>query len=611
MPAEPPKPPAASQDARTEPRGGTCSACAKAKVKCDKVRPKCARCIRLGIDCNEQLRGRGRPPNSLRLNQDRAISHGWPGAGRVMFDANELRPGQGFPFPLQMGGDGVVIQPTFTLIDMIQASMKSVATSIQTDPRFKDGLLGDMRKKYLAVLRWLHGVSCVANKESLCNEIAQTAASFSLTEDLASGPFEVRPGLTIEAKREVKIPAFVAALNSGGSAFLVQVMVRGASVFFCNDDMASQFINAAEAEEEHSATKDDPGSVMRRIVATRDRPAYLRAAARLLVHLPQMASETSFMAHIKGRTEGTNVLCLVQMRASFSPDGENVVMGTKLMPVPEPRPGSEGPGGGGPGGGMPQGFGGMPQFMMPFPMVPGQQGVFPSGGLPFNPALPWTWPNNMGPGGPGGPGGGGGGGDKNGGGKGGESSSSQSTNAPSGQQSILTTSVNQVSSKESGDDDEESRARKRYEANWETRRKTKKSRKEGEEEGQDQVTGGSADQQKIDSEKEGGKEGEGEGEESYEEQQKNVRRRQQQLEKQQMEQVQLHYFQQMQLQHQQQLMAMSPFGMNQMMAGNFQGGGQQGGGGGSNPNPSQATASGNLQPGSEAEKPNPPATIDV
>jgi hypothetical protein len=438
-----------------------------------------------------------------------------------MFDSNDLRPGQPFPFPFQMG-DGVVVQPSFTLVDMVKASMQAVATSIQTDPRFKDGLLGDMRKKYLAVLRWLHGVACVANNEALCADVAKIAASFSLTEELGTGPFEIRPGLTIEAKREVKIPAFVAALNSGGSAFLVQVMVRGASVFFCNDDMASQFINAAEAEEEHSGTKDDPGSVMRKIVSQRDRPAYLRAAARLLVHLPQLASETSFMAHIMSR-EGNKVLCLVQMRASFSANGENVVMGTKLIPVPEPRPGTaagEGASGG------PQTLPNMPQFMMPFPLgapAGSQPGGAPGGfpNLPYNPAMPWPWPGGLLPGG--------------------------ADKAAAALKNAASSSSSSTGGGKEDEDDETSQARKRSEANWETRRKTnKKSRKDDEEGGEGNES----------AQKEGG----GKGDESYEEQQKNVRRRQ--LEKQQMEQVQLHYFQQMQLQHQQQLMASMgvPFG---------------------------------------------------
>ena len=41
-------------------------------MKCDKLRPTCARCARLGIECSVQLRGRGRPPNSARTEAERA-----------------------------------------------------------------------------------------------------------------------------------------------------------------------------------------------------------------------------------------------------------------------------------------------------------------------------------------------------------------------------------------------------------------------------------------------------------------------------------------------------------------------------------------------------------
>jgi hypothetical protein len=58
---------------------------------------------------------------------------------------------------------------------MVKASMQAVATSMQNDARFKDGLIGDMRKKFLAVLRWLHGVACVANNEPLSAEVSKIA----------------------------------------------------------------------------------------------------------------------------------------------------------------------------------------------------------------------------------------------------------------------------------------------------------------------------------------------------------------------------------------------------------------------------------------------------
>lgn len=295
-------------------------------------------------------------------------------------------------FPM---GDGVAVQAQFTLVDMVKASMTEAANALVAQGDARKPLVGELRKKFVAVLRWLIGVACVAAAESLHADTCKIAENLGIAGDVATEPYAVRPGLTIEAKREVKIPAFVAALNSGGSAFLVQVMVKGASVFFCNDDMARQFINAAEAEEEHANHKEDPGSVMRKLVAARDRPAYLRATARLLVHLTVLAAETSFMAHVMSR-DGNRVLCLVQLRASFSADGDNVVFGTKLIPVPDSRnAGGEGGAAGAPGvfasmpGGMPPNFflqSGLP--MMPFNaamMAAAAQGG--PGGTPFPPGM--------------------------------------------------------------------------------------------------------------------------------------------------------------------------------------------------------------------------------
>lgn len=37
------------------------------QVKCDKHRPVCGRCSRIGFNCNPQLRGRGRPPGKAEV----------------------------------------------------------------------------------------------------------------------------------------------------------------------------------------------------------------------------------------------------------------------------------------------------------------------------------------------------------------------------------------------------------------------------------------------------------------------------------------------------------------------------------------------------------------
>jgi hypothetical protein len=51
----------AAQNLNFTPVKSACTCCRKSRVKCDKMLP-CFRCRRLGLECNPQLRGRGRPP---------------------------------------------------------------------------------------------------------------------------------------------------------------------------------------------------------------------------------------------------------------------------------------------------------------------------------------------------------------------------------------------------------------------------------------------------------------------------------------------------------------------------------------------------------------------
>jgi hypothetical protein len=158
--------------------------------------------------------------------------------------------------------------------------------------------------------------------------------TLDLDDDVVGAEFVLRPPLSPEAKSSVQIPNYVASLNSGGSAFLVQASVGGSAVFFCNDDMAAAFVTAREAEAIYGASLADPDAVMHRLVAPRDRPAYLRAVADLLVRQSDLLCETSLLVHVHAR-RGPPVLCLAQMRASFSADGEAVVFGIKLIPMPD------------------------------------------------------------------------------------------------------------------------------------------------------------------------------------------------------------------------------------------------------------------------------------
>lgn len=130
------------------------------------------------------------------------------------------------------------------------------------------------------------------------------------------------------------MPNFVAALNSGGAAFLVQASIKGSAAFLSNDDMATSFVSAGEAEAVYNESFADPDAVMRRLVLGRDRAAYLTAMADMVVKSAELESEAALVVHVQGRDSPDPVLCLVQMRAVFSVDGDSVIFGTKLIPMP-------------------------------------------------------------------------------------------------------------------------------------------------------------------------------------------------------------------------------------------------------------------------------------
>ena len=67
-------------------------------------------------------------------------------------------------FPM---GDGVAVQAQFTLVDMVKASMTEAANALVAQGDARKPLVGELRKKFVAVLRWLIGVACVAAAESL------------------------------------------------------------------------------------------------------------------------------------------------------------------------------------------------------------------------------------------------------------------------------------------------------------------------------------------------------------------------------------------------------------------------------------------------------------
>jgi len=69
----------------------------------------------------------------------------------------------------------------------------------------------------------------------------------------------------------------------------------------------------------------DPDSVMRRLIAPRDRPAYLKAVTDMLVQSTELENETSLLLHVHTRI-GPPLLCLVQVHRRCPP------------PPPPPQP---------------------------------------------------------------------------------------------------------------------------------------------------------------------------------------------------------------------------------------------------------------------------------
>ena len=64
----------------------------------------------------------------------------------------------------------------------------------------------------------------------------------------------------------VQIPNYIAGANCAGTGYLVQASSGGSSVFFANEDMAADYVSAAEADEIYATSSGDPDCIMRRLV---------------------------------------------------------------------------------------------------------------------------------------------------------------------------------------------------------------------------------------------------------------------------------------------------------------------------------------------------------
>jgi len=146
---------------------------------------------------------------------------------------------------------------------------------------------------------------------------------------------------------DAKIPKFITSLARRNGAVLIQTNVRGASFFRCSDAMADAFVTADEANFIYGESKADPDAVMRQLLVSADRPAYIKAVTDLLCrakpHQPSSSSSrppcfqsvSSCVARVRPRrsaTKSAEVLCLIELRAVVAEDGSSLTLGVRLTP---------------------------------------------------------------------------------------------------------------------------------------------------------------------------------------------------------------------------------------------------------------------------------------
>lgn len=134
----------------------TCLTCAKAKIKCDKNFPKCGRCTRLGIECSAQLRGRGRPPNSVRQAEQAASMPTYNAHSHFTHQASGAQIHRSSAPPMR---------PTYMLVESVKAAMCEAPSGDKEAARIK----------YNAVTKWLLSVACCTGIEAFHGDIAALA----------------------------------------------------------------------------------------------------------------------------------------------------------------------------------------------------------------------------------------------------------------------------------------------------------------------------------------------------------------------------------------------------------------------------------------------------
>jgi len=197
----------------------------------------------------------------------------------------------------------------------------------------------DLKTRQSGTVRFLMDIACCAGLESLHDSFADLAEALDLSPDIVDSVFEERPEMTADVKANLCIPRFVADLSRPGEEdrVLVQLFVRGRPAFFTSDSFARDFASSTDCEAVHERGGGDPDAVMRRLVCTRDRQAYLAAASSLFLGSGkeggrggEMLSEGSVVASIRGRRG--KMLSLLEIRTYVSEDGGFVALGFRVTP---------------------------------------------------------------------------------------------------------------------------------------------------------------------------------------------------------------------------------------------------------------------------------------
>lgn len=134
--------------------GKTCIACAKAKIKCDKNLPSCSRCVRLGIDCHSQSRGRGRPKGVVAIKPQQSDEF-CDKPTTIQVKQKELpraaiQKKRNFPKNLMM--------------------LESIKSALQEEAQ--NGIKEEALMKACAVTNWLFHLACCTKSEDMYDSVS-------------------------------------------------------------------------------------------------------------------------------------------------------------------------------------------------------------------------------------------------------------------------------------------------------------------------------------------------------------------------------------------------------------------------------------------------------